>query len=264
MAGRPLEEKGELLDAILNYSRSGVVPSFRHDFVAGVFATIKPRLDENDEKWAKSKAQKKAAIMKRWHPEECGSIETNQQSAKRIDTNTNEYVCIEPYTADTVNVNVNVNGNVNSDISSLSKDNSDISSSSPSLDGSSSSKSPCGETMTTMTPEKFWVSAGIGKRYSALQRENFKTYRAKGVEDALINRALREAVDHGAKSPWAYAKSILDKAVHTGDLTLTAWEAKHIPSMGGGRNTRVDRDVPSGNDFLKGAMERPRRLKRKG
>jgi hypothetical protein len=34
-----------------------------------------------------------------------------------------------------------------------------------------------------------------------------------------------------------------------------------LPSAG--LNVRVDRETPSGNDFLKGATDRPRRLKRK-
>ena len=56
-----------------------------------------------------------------------------------------------------------------------------------------------------------------------------------------------------------YIRSILDRCQAQGIHTLTAWQAAH---RGGGAK-RVDRDTPSGSDFLADAATRPRRHKRK-
>ena len=122
----------------------------------------------------------------------------------------------------------------------------------------SSSSSPSGDsadgTMKTTTPESFWVSSGLGKRCSPVLKEALEEYRAAGVEDALILQAMREIAKRDVKSPYPYLRAILDKAVSAGQLTLDAWQAGRRPS--GGARPRVDRETPSGNDFLKNAGRR--------
>ena len=120
------------------------------------------------------------------------------------------------------------------------------------------------------TPEQFWVANGLGKATPAL-RETLAAYRAKGVEDALLVAAMREAAEHNAKAPLPYIRTVLDKAVAAGQLTLTAWQAGRRPRGGGGTaggasgggRPRVDHAEPSGNDFLKNAARR-RPLKKGG
>ena len=72
--------------------------------------------------------------------------------------------------------------------------------------------------------------------------------------------AMREAAEHEAKIPLAYVGSILDRCQEQGIHTLEAWQAAH---RGSGAQKRVDRPIPSGNNFLEDAMSRPRRHKRK-
>ena len=108
--------------------------------------------------------------------------------------------------------------------------------------------------MTTTTPESFWVSSGLGKRCSPVLKAALEEYRAAGVEDALILQAMREIAKRDVKSPYPYLRTILDKAVASGQLTLNAWQAGRRP--GGGTKPRVDRETPSGNNFLKNAGRR--------
>lgn len=123
---------------------------------------------------------------------------------------------------------------------------------------SSSSSSPSGDsadgTMTTTTPESFWVSSGLGKRCSPALLASLEEYRSAGIEDALILQAMRETAEREVRSPYPYLRAILDKAVAAGQLTLDAWQAGRRPS--GGTKPRVDRENPSGNDFLKNAGRR--------
>ena len=58
--------------------------------------------------------------------------------------------------------------------------------------------------------------------------------------------ALKEAMRHQAKYPWVYAKRLLDQAAAQKITTLEAWEKVHITYKG----NRVDRETPSGNNFL--------------
>ena len=110
------------------------------------------------------------------------------------------------------------------------------------------------------SPEDFWVENGFGQSISNAAK-CLATYRAAGCTDGLILRALEIAADNGAPR-WVYARSILDRAVAAGTLTAEAFEATRRP-RGCGRNARVDRQTPSGNDLLANAADRPRRLKRK-
>lgn len=137
------------------------------------------------------------------------------------------------------------------------------------LKQSSSSKSPSADdeaapdgatTMTTISPEEFWVHNGLGQAVTPTLRERLNEYRRQGVEEALIVQAMREAAEHDAAAPLPYVRKVLDQAVAAGELTLDAWQAHHLRYR---PQQRVDRPEPSGNDFLRDAADRPRRLKRK-
>lgn len=139
------------------------------------------------------------------------------------------------------------------------------------LKQSSSSKSPSeaddedapagATTETTISPESFWMENGLGKSITPSLKERLTEYRSQGVEDALIVQAMRETAEHNATAPLPYMRKVLDQAVAAGELTLDAWQARHRAYRPKGR---VDRPEPSGNDFLRDAADRPRRLKRKG
>ena len=96
------------------------------------------------------------------------------------------------------------------------------------------------------TPEAYWVWAGCDSAVTPYMASEFRDLRESGFEDALIVAALKEAVRHQAKQPWVYARRILDQAAAKGTKTLKEWEKTHLPSKG----NRVDRETPSGNDFL--------------
>ena len=102
------------------------------------------------------------------------------------------------------------------------------------------------------SPERFWAEAKLGDLSPHIVRQ-MSEFRSQGIENALIVAALMEAVDHSAKAPWIYAKTIIDQAAASGCVTLTDWQKTHLPRKG----NRVDRATPSGKDFLADAMERP-------
>ena len=106
--------------------------------------------------------------------------------------------------------------------------------------------------------EESWLSLGLGRRMGPAVQQALRAYLAAGLEDALIVQAMREAAEHDVKATLPYIRSILDRCQAQGIRTLDAWQAAH---RGGGK--RVDRETPSGSDFLADAMDRPRRHKRK-
>ena len=107
------------------------------------------------------------------------------------------------------------------------------------------------------SPERFWEDAGLGTLSPHIAQQ-IEDYCNRGVENALIIAAIKEAVDHSAKSPWSYTKAILDQAVATGQITLAEWQKYHLVRKG----NRVDRATPSGHDWLANAFNRPFRTHR--
>ena len=107
--------------------------------------------------------------------------------------------------------------------------------------------------------ENAWLSLGLGRRMGPVVQQAMRSYLAAGLEEGLIAQAMREAAEHDVKATLPYIRSILDRCQAQGIHTLTAWQAAH---RGGGAK-RVDRETPSGSDFLADAVSRPRRHKRK-
>ena len=95
-------------------------------------------------------------------------------------------------------------------------------------------------------PESYWIWAGCDKVLTPYMASEFRGLREAGVEDALVVAALKEAMRHQAKYPWVYAKRLLDQATAQKITTLEAWEKVHSTYKG----NRVDRETPSGNNFL--------------
>ena len=107
--------------------------------------------------------------------------------------------------------------------------------------------------------ENAWLSLGLGRRMGPVVQQAMRSYLAAGLEEGLIVQAMREAAERDVKATLPYIRSILDRCQAQGIHTLDAWQAAH---RGGGAK-RVDRDTPSGSDFLADAVTRPRRHKRK-
>ena len=136
--------------------------------------------------------------------------------------------------------------------------------------GEPAAKPPAPDGPPPPQPERFF-----GDNFPHAARYHFDqiaAYRDKGCSDALLLHAMQEALDHGAPS-WNYVRKILDRCTAAGVFTDAGYAAirsqKGPPGPGAdftgrGRNTRVDRPAPSGNDFVIASVGRPRRLKRTG
>ncbi len=85
-------------------------------------------------------------------------------------------------------------------------------------------------------------------------------YESYLYDDSMVTEA---AVQAGNKNDLWYLNGIL-KSWHSKGLR-TVHEVRGGGAVSGAesRNIRIDRETPSGNDFLQNAMSRPRRLKRK-
>ncbi len=85
-------------------------------------------------------------------------------------------------------------------------------------------------------------------------------YEEFGYSDEMVTEAALQA---GNNNDVWYLNGILRKWYGKGLRTIHEVRGYGIGDNAASRNVRVDRAQPSGNDFLKNAVERPRRLKRK-
>ena len=113
--------------------------------------------------------------------------------------------------------------------------------------------------MTTTTPEQVWIQLGLGSQVSPALQRLLDDCRAKGVEDAVLAEAIRRTAEYEASAPLPYLRASLERTIAQGCKTLAQFQAAH---SGSGRGQRVDRETPSGRDFLADAATRPLRRKR--
>ena len=85
-------------------------------------------------------------------------------------------------------------------------------------------------------------------------------YEEYGYDDTMVTEASLQA---GANQDVWYLNGILRKWYGKGLRSIHEVRGYGAGDGAASRNVRVDRSQPSGNDFLKNAMDRPRRLKRK-
>lgn len=83
---------------------------------------------------------------------------------------------------------------------------------------------------------------------------------ADRLEEELVLEIIGRCADLGAYS-WAYVRKALEEA--EAQECRSVEEYRRLHPAGSGRNVRIDRAEPSGNDFLKSAARR-RPLKKKG
>ena len=112
-------------------------------------------------------------------------------------------------------------------------------------------------TMTTILADLFEENVAKATPYV---RDRISGLLANGTDAELIRRAIEEGAAHGARK-WAYIRQTLDNWANESITTTAALDARKAHAQGG-RNARVDRATPSGNDILARATRRPLRLKR--
>lgn len=104
------------------------------------------------------------------------------------------------------------------------------------------------ETMTTTHPVVREFEASICK-LSATSKAELTAY-ADRLGAELVSAVIGKCSDLGGHS-WAYVRKALTEAEAQG--CKSAEEYRKTNPIGAGQNKRVDRETPSGNDWLKGA-----------
>lgn len=118
------------------------------------------------------------------------------------------------------------------------------------------SSSSCDETTTTKSVEDVFRE-DIGK-LGAAGKKALEEY-VERMGDDLVLAVIGKCSDLGG-STWAYVRKALDEAESLG--CKTADDYRRACPIGSGRNTRVDRQAPSGNDWLKNVTKRRQLVKR--
>lgn len=111
--------------------------------------------------------------------------------------------------------------------------------------------------MTTTKSVEDVFREDIG-RLGAAGKKSLEEY-IERMGDDLVLAVIGKCSDLGG-STWAYVRKALDEAESLG--CKTADDYRRACPIGSGRNTRVDRQAPSGNDWLKNATKRRQLVKR--
>ena len=238
-----LEDKGRIFDAILSYSETGKTPHFDSAAAEMAFSFIRLRLDENAKKWSDMREKRR----------EAGRLGGKQRQANQANQANATFDKQNKQSQANQAVNVNVNANVNGNVAAKAA----IAQTSPDTPPEQPAAPPLPPSLDGL--ETSWRELGLGRRMGPVVQQALRAYLAAGLEDALIVQAMREAAEHDVKATLPYIRSILDRCQAQGIRTLDAWQAAHR----GGGGKRVDRETPSGSDFLADAVNRPRRHKRK-
>ena len=109
------------------------------------------------------------------------------------------------------------------------------------------SSSSCDGMTTTKSIEDVFRE-DIGKLGATGERQ-LREYAGR-MGDELVMAVIQKCADLGGKT-WAYVRKALDEAESFG--CKTADDYRRVCPIGSGRNLRVDRQEPSGNDWLKNA-----------
>lgn len=235
-----LEQKGLILDALLDFP-DGRRPDFEDPLLAMAWEFMEGGLEANAKKWdeireRRSDAGRKGA-EKRWKPggKETGSDGKNGK-CHNADGKNSLYVSVSD--------SVSVSGS-GSDSDSVS-DTDFVSSSSSSDDGDPDDDD---QTTTEQLVEEF--ESCICK-LSANGKAELNGY-AERLGPELVQEILSKCIDLGARS-WAYVRRALAEAEAQGCKSVEEYRLTN--PIGAGRNMRVDRIRPSGNDILANATRR--------
>lgn len=237
-----LEQKGLILDALLDFP-DGRRPDFEDPLLAMAWEFMEGGLEANAKKWdeireRRSDAGRKGA-EKRWKPggKETGSDSKNGK-CHNADGKNSLYVSVSD--------SVSVSGSDSASGYGSVSDTDFVSSSSSSDDGDPDDDD---QTTTEQLVEEF--ESCICK-LSASGKAELNGY-AERLGPELVQEILSKCIDLGARS-WAYVRRALAEAEAQGCKSV---EEYHLTNpIGAGRNMRVDRIRPSGNDILANATRR--------
>ena len=110
---------------------------------------------------------------------------------------------------------------------------------------------------TTMTTLIESYEGAYGTATPVIRRSLGSYVESLGPE--LVSKVIEVTAQAGGQK-WPYLAKSLEECKRKG-MDLAAYEAEQIRRKGG-RNMRVDRPTPSGNDFLARPVRRPLRMKR--
>lgn len=237
-----LEQKGLILDALLDFP-DGRRPDFEDPLLAMAWEFMEGGLEANAKKWdeireRRSDAGRKGA-EKRWKPggKETGSDGKNGK-CHNADGKNSLYVSVSD--------SVSVSGSGSDSDSGSVSDTDFVSSSSSSDDGDPDDDD---QTTTEQLVEEF--ESCICK-LSANGKAELNGY-AERLGPELVQEILSKCIDLGARS-WAYVRRALAEAEAQGCKSVEEYRLTN--PIGAGRNMRVDRIRPSGNDILANATRR--------
>ena len=237
-----LEQKGLILDALLDFP-DGRRPDFEDPLLAMAWEFMEGGLEANAKKWdeireRRSDAGRKGA-EKRWKPggKETGSDGKNGK-CHNADGKNSLYVSVSD--------SVSVSGSGSDSASGSVSDTDFVSSSSSSDDGDPDDDD---QTTTEQLVEEF--ESCICK-LSANGKAELNGY-AERLGPELVQEILSKCIDLGARS-WAYVRRALAEAEAQGCKSVEEYRLTN--PIGAGRNMRVGRIRPSGNDILANATRR--------
>lgn len=233
-----LEQKGLILDALLDFP-DGRRPDFEDPLLAMAWEFMEGGLEANAKKWdeireRRSDAGRKGA-EKRWKP---GGKETGSDGKNGK--------CHNADGKNSLYVSVSVSGSGSDSASGSVSDTDFVSSSSSSDDGDPDDDD---QTTTEQLVEEF--ESCICK-LSANGKAELNGY-AERLGPELVQEILSKCIDLGARS-WAYVRRALAEAEAQGCKSVEEYRLTN--PIGAGRNMRVDRIRPSGNDILANATRR--------
>ena len=230
------EQLGRVTRAILEYGRDKTVPAFEGP-ESLAFKFIKSNFDRES-------AAYDAISVKR---SECGkrggAPKGNQNARKTSKNNQNNQTSQEEEEED----------------EEEEKEEKEEDEESSSSDDEVVSSAQAAEMTTTMSHDsllKMEDTFGMATGRTAQRLKNL----TQKLSPELVDEILDTCLDNNART-YPYLLRALEKAVADGVRTVDQYRAGHV-SHSSGHNVRVDRTQPSGNDFLKNAVDRPRRLKR--
>lgn len=237
-----LEQKGLILDALLDFP-DGRRPDFEDPLLAMAWEFMEGGLEANAKKWDEIRERRSDAGRKgaeeRWKPggKETGSDGKNGK-CHNADGKNSLYVSVSD--------SVSVSGSGSDSASGSVSDTDFVSSSSSSDDGDPDDDD---QTTTEQLVEEF--ESCICK-LSANGKAELNGY-AERLGPELVQEILSKCIDLGARS-WAYVRRALAEAEAQGCKSVEEYRLTN--PIGAGRNMRVDRIRPSGNDILANATRR--------
>lgn len=233
-------EFGQFIRAYAAYVGDGTEPVFTDRSMRMMWKTVKAFDEMNVKKYSSTSEARQQAGRK-------GAEKRWKSDGKAIDANSKNSKC---HFANSKNsLSVSVSESVSESVS--------VSESSSSTIVDSDAREDAQDDLTT-TPIFEEFRARIGKLSQTGQKE-LPGY-VERLGEGLVLEIIQKCEDLGGHS-WAYVRKALAEAERMGCKSVE--EYRKTNPIGAGRNLRVDRSEPSGNDAFKNASRRLQRSLRK-